>query len=122
MDNTSLCLSVAAANSSKLEVDLCDTVDAQHFAASSEGPLPVLHDSASKNPGHIKHVPSGRCIVASNAAGSRATLADCDSAAASQVWLLGSSGRFCASKFGSLCLRADAGSATGSRETPMFYL
>jgi len=107
MDNTSLCLSISVGNDSMLEVGLCDnSAAAQKFTYAGDA-MPDLHDSVSKALSPIKHAPSNRCVTASKTAGARPTLVDCQGGA-DQMWLLGSSGRFCASQDGGLCLRVDA--------------
>lgn len=100
VDNQTLCLGVVVGSNMFLEVALCDVVPEQHFTtnASAEIPAPIMH------------VPSGRCVVASNVEGERPSLDYCHGHTNSTLWLFGNSGRVCAIRYGGFCLRAEAGS------------
>merc|ERR1712137_109103 len=85
------------------------------FTGKAASSYQVFYAGAlTSNAASIKHVPSGRCIAATKVAGEPATVQDCDSSLDSQMWLLESSRRFCAWKFGGLCLRADQQASVAS--------
>lgn len=108
MDAPELCLTIV--NGSKLGVEPCAAQDSQHFSTQNHtgGLAP------------IKHVPTGRCVVAAKALGSVASVADCADGENEQAWVFGGSGRLCASKFNKLCLRANAESV--SAQPSAFYV